>query len=150
MTYLHDIIPAEVEAPQGWCVTEAAGGEAPDVVVGEVEDLQLRHPLQGLGLQLHGHAAGPLAVVPPDDQLPQVLQAHEGGGGEKFDLAELDGELPQLRLGPELVSLHHRLVEVNIRAYHRQSVGILHLRNQTKRRLIHVEHVTISVSYRLS
>ena len=79
----------------------------------------------------------------PDDQLPQVLQAHKGGGREEFDLAELDGELPQLRLSPELVRLHHRLVEVNIRADHGQSVGILHLGNQIERMLIHVRHVTI-------
>ena len=79
----------------------------------------------------------------PDDQLPQVLQAHEGGGREEFDLAELDVELPQLRLGAELVRLHHRLVEVNIRTDHRQSVGILNLGNQIERMLIHVRHVTI-------
>ena len=127
-------------------MAEAAGGKAPDVVVGEVQELQLRQALEGLSLQLHGHAAGPLTVVSPDDQLPQVLQAHEGGGREEFDLAELDGEFPELRLSTELVSLHHRLVEVNIRADHGQSVGILHLGNQTKRVLIHVGHVTISVS----
>ena len=127
-------------------MTEAGGGQAPDVVVGEVQELQLRHPLESLGLQLHVHAAGPLAVVSPDDQLPQVLQAHESRGWEEFDLAELDGELPQLRLGAELVSLHHRLVEVNIGADHRQSVGILHLGNQTERMLIHLRHLTISVS----
>ena len=142
-TYLHDIIPAEVEGPQGGGVAEAAGGETPDVVVWEVQQLQLREPLEGLGLQLHGHAAGPLAVVSPDDQLPQVLQAHKGGGREEFDLAELDGEFPQLRLSPELVRLHHWLVEVNIRADHGQSVGILNLGNQIERMLIHVRHVTI-------
>ena len=99
-------------------MTEAAGGKTPDVVVREIQQLQLREPLEGLRLELHGHAGGPLTVVAPDDQLPQVLQADKGGGGEEFDLTELDGEFPQLGLGAELVRLHHRLVEVNIRADH--------------------------------
>ena len=99
-------------------MTEAAGGKTPDVVVREIQQLQLREALEGLRLELHGHAGGPLTVVAPDDQLPQVLQADKGGGGEEFDLTELDGEFPQLGLGAELVRLHHRLVEVNIRADH--------------------------------
>ena len=117
----------EEQLLQVGALLEDGRGQGGQVVVGEVQELQLRHPLESLGLQLHVHAAGPLAVVSPDDQLPQVLQAHEGRGREEFDLAELDGELPQLRLGAELVSLHHRLVEVNIGADHGQSVGILHL-----------------------
>ena len=81
-------------------MTQTGGRQAPDVVVGEVEDLQLGHPLEGLRLELHGPllAAGPLAVVAADLQRAEVLEADEGGGGEELDLAELDGELVELEL----------------------------------------------------
>lgn len=113
-------------------MTQTGGRQAPDVVVGEVEDLQLGHPLEGLRLELHGPllAARPLAVVAPDLQRAEVLQTHEGGGREELDLAELDGELVELELLPELVRVHDGLVEIDVRASHRETVGVLKLKTE--------------------
>ena len=113
-------------------MTQTGGRQAPDVVVGEVEDLQLGHPLEGLRLELHGPllAAGPLAVVAADLQRAEVLEADEGGGGEELDLAELDGELVELELLPELVRVHDGLVEIDVRAAHRETVSILKLKTE--------------------
>lgn len=62
-----------------------------------------------------------------DLQRAEVLQAHEGGGGEELDLAELDGELVELEQLPELVRVHDRFVEVDVGTSDGESVGVLDL-----------------------
>ena len=67
------------------------------------------HSLQSLGLQLHGPllATRPLAVVASYLERAEVLEADKGGGGEEFYLAQLDGQLLELREAPKLVRVHN-------------------------------------------
>ena len=62
-TDLDNVVSAEVEGGEGGGVAEGGAREAPDVVIGEVEDLELAQPLQSLLPQLQSHGARPLAVV---------------------------------------------------------------------------------------
>ena len=62
-TDLDNVVSAEVEGGEGGGVAEGGAREAPDVVIGEVEDLELTQPLQSLLPQLQSHGARPLAVV---------------------------------------------------------------------------------------
>ena len=64
-------------------------------------------------------------------ELPKVLESDEGAVGEYFQFAKLDAELRQLGQGPELVGVHHRLVEVDIRALHPQHVRVVNLKIAT-------------------
>ena len=95
-------------------MTEGGAGQAPDVVVGQVEDLELAQAPEGLLPQLQGHGPGPLAVVSLHPELPEVLEADEGAVREHFQFTELHTELGQLGQGPKLVRVHDRLVEVDI------------------------------------
>ena len=67
---LDDVVPAQVEALQVGRVAESALRQAPDAVVGQVEPLELVEVAQGLGLQLHRHAARPLRVVTREQGVP--------------------------------------------------------------------------------
>lgn len=62
-TDLDNVVSAEVEGGEGGGVAEGGARKAPDVVIGEVEDLELAQPLQSLLPQLQSHGARPLAVV---------------------------------------------------------------------------------------
>ena len=97
-------------------MAEGGAGQAPDVVVCQVEGLQLGQPLQRVGLQLQRHGAGPLAVVALHRQLPQVLQPDEGGVRQQLELAELEAELLQLGQRAQVVGAQQRLVQVHVRA----------------------------------
>ena len=67
---LDNVVPAQVEALQVGRVAESALRQAPDAVVGQVEPLELVEVAQGLGLQLHRHAARPLRVVTREQGVP--------------------------------------------------------------------------------
>ena len=75
---LDNVVPAQVGR-----VAESALRQAPDAVVGQVEPLELVEVAQGLGLQLHRHAARPLRVVTLDDERGERVKTVEGsrGGG---------------------------------------------------------------------
>ena len=62
-TDLDNVVSAEVEGGKGGGVAEGGARKAPDVVIGQVEDLELAQPLQSLLPQLQSHGARPLAVV---------------------------------------------------------------------------------------
>ena len=62
---LDNVVPAQVGR-----VAESALRQAPDAVVGQVEPLELVEVAQGLGLQLHRHAARPLRVVTREQGVP--------------------------------------------------------------------------------
>ena len=70
---LDNVVPAQVEALQVGRVAESALRQAPDAVVGQVEPLELVEVAQGLGLQLHRHAARPLRVVTLKDQVVTLV-----------------------------------------------------------------------------
>ena len=108
-------------------MAEGGAGQAPDVVVRQVEGLQLGQPLQRVGLQLQRHGAGPLAVVALHRQLPQVLQPDEGGGRQQLELAELEAEPLQLRQRAEVVGAQQRLVQVDVRAVQGQRGSAVNL-----------------------
>ena len=95
-TDLDDVVPAKVEGGQGGAVAEGGAGQTPDVVVGQVEDLELAQAPEGLRPQLQGHRAGPLAVVSLHPELPEVLEADEGAVRKHFQFTELHTELRQL------------------------------------------------------
>ena len=76
---LDDVVPAQVEALQVGRVAESALRQAPDAVVGQVEPLELVEVAQGLGLQLHRHAARPLRVVTLKDQVVTLVVVTRGG-----------------------------------------------------------------------
>ena len=46
--YLDNIVPAKIEGGEGWSVTQGGAGQAPDVVVGEVQPLQLGQALESI------------------------------------------------------------------------------------------------------
>ena len=83
-TDLDNVIPAQVEGGQGGGVAEGGPGQAPDVVVGQVEDLELAQAPEGLLPQLQRHGPRPLAVVTLHPELPKVLEADEGAVREHF------------------------------------------------------------------
>ena len=70
---LYNVVPAQVETLQAGRVAESALGQAPDVVVRQVEGLELVEVAQRLRLQLHRHAARPLRVVTLKDQVVTLV-----------------------------------------------------------------------------
>ena len=71
---LDNVVPAQVGR-----VAESALRQAPDVVVGQVEPLELVEMAQRLRLQLHRHAARPLRVVTLKDQVVTLVVVTRGG-----------------------------------------------------------------------
>ena len=58
-------------------MAEGGAGQAPDIVVREVECLQLGEATEGVLLELERHGARPLTVVTLDTEQPQVLEANK-------------------------------------------------------------------------
>ena len=76
---LDNVVPAQVGR-----VAESALRQAPDAVVGQVEPLELVEVAQGLGLQLHRHAARPLRVVTREQGVPLFEIVSKTGGCFRF------------------------------------------------------------------
>jgi len=91
----HQVVAGKIESLKGRGVTECPSWKTPEIVVSKIEDRKIVKILERVHLDLHGHAAGPFRIVALNLEAFQTIEANEGSGGYKADLAEVNGEVTE-------------------------------------------------------